>query len=113
MERPLERRDGPVEVGLGALPASRVIAATPDPITIRTRSPAPRRVRIAVDCHVLVDRSGGLTTLTSPVSGRVYPVSALWILDLPTYEPGPATCPPCAAGEPLLAPGSTGTGGAA
>ena len=66
-----------------------------------------------VDCHVLVDRSGGLTTLTSPVSGRVYPVSALWILDLPTYEPGPATCPPCAAGEPLLAPGSTGTGGAA
>ena len=27
-----------------------------------------------VDCHVLVDRSGGLTTLTSPGSGRVYPV---------------------------------------
>ncbi|HSS36640.1 MAG TPA: hypothetical protein VLR93_10210, partial [Patescibacteria group bacterium] len=64
-----------------------------------------------VDCHVLVDRSGGLTTLTSQGSGRVYPASALWILDLPTYEPGPATCPPCAAGEPLLAPGSTGTGG--
>ena len=35
--------------------------------------------------------------------------SALWILDLPTYEPGPATCPRCAAGEPLHAPGSTGT----
>jgi len=28
---------------------------------------------------------------------------------VPTYEPGPATCPACAAGEPLVAPGSTGT----
>ena len=42
-----------------------------------------------VDCHVLVDRSGGMSTLTSPVTGRVYPLSALWVLDLPTYEPGP------------------------
>jgi hypothetical protein len=28
---------------------------------------------------------------------------------VPTYEPGPATCPACAAGEALVAPGSTGT----
>ncbi len=63
-----------------------------------------------VECLVLVDRSGGRTTLTSPVSGRVYPLRALWQLELPTYEPGPATCPCCAAAEPVHAPGSTGTG---
>jgi orotate phosphoribosyltransferase len=61
-----------------------------------------------VGCHVLVDRSGGLSSLTSPRTGRVYPLAALWILDLPTYEPGPATCPRCTDGTPLDAPGSTG-----
>jgi orotate phosphoribosyltransferase len=63
-----------------------------------------------VECAVLVDRSGGKPTLTSPLTDRVYPVSSLWQLDLPTYEPGPATCPRCADGTPLHAPGSTGTG---
>ena len=63
-----------------------------------------------VECVVLVDRSGGRTTLTSPSTGRVYPLRSLWQLDLPTYEPGPETCPPCADGTPLHAPGSTGTG---
>ena len=61
-----------------------------------------------VECAVLVDRSGGMSTLTSPTTGRVYPLRALWVLDLPTYEPGPATCPRCADGTPLYAPGSTG-----
>jgi orotate phosphoribosyltransferase len=65
-----------------------------------------------VECVVLVDRSGGRTTLTSPVSGRAYPVRALWRLDLPTWEPGPGTCPRCAEGMPVSAPGSTGTGAA-
>jgi orotate phosphoribosyltransferase len=60
-------------------------------------------------CHVLVDRSGGLATLTSPSSGRVYPLSALWTLDVPTFESGPATCPRCRDGTPLQAPGSSGT----
>jgi len=63
-----------------------------------------------VGCAVLVDRSGGMASLTSPSTGRRYGLEALWILDLPTYEPGPETCPRCAAGEPLHAPGSTGTG---
>ena len=62
-----------------------------------------------VACDVLVDRSGGRATLTSPTTGRTYPLRALWQLDLPTYEPGPATCPRCAAGDDLYAPGSTGT----
>jgi orotate phosphoribosyltransferase len=63
-----------------------------------------------VECVVLVDRSGGRATLTSPASGRTYPLRALWQLDLPTYEPGAGTCPPCAARTPLHTPGSSGTG---
>ena len=63
-----------------------------------------------VECAVLVDRSGGRSTLTSPTTGRTYPLRALWQLDLPTFEPGPATCPRCADGTPLHIPGSTGTG---
>ena len=61
-----------------------------------------------VECAVLVDRSGGRATLTSPTTGRTYPLRSLWQLDLPTYEPGEATCPRCAAGEAVYAPGSTG-----
>jgi orotate phosphoribosyltransferase len=61
-----------------------------------------------VECVVLVDRSGGRASLTSPTTGRTYPLRALWQLDLPTYEPGADTCPRCAAGDPLYAPGSTG-----
>lgn len=61
-----------------------------------------------VECAVLVDRSGGMATLTSPATGRVYPLRALWSLDLPTFEPGESTCPRCADGTPLEAPGSSG-----
>ena len=49
-------------------------------------------------------------TLTSPATGRVYPLRSLWQLDLPTYEAGEGTCPRCADGTLLHAPGSTGTG---
>ena len=56
---------------------------------------------------VLVDRSGGTRELTSPGSGRRYPVESLWVLDLPTWEPG-ADCPGCAAGLPVDTPGATG-----
>jgi orotate phosphoribosyltransferase len=61
-----------------------------------------------VECAVMVDRSGGRATLTSPTTGRTYPLRSLWQLDLPTYEPGPATCPRCDRGDALIAPGSTG-----
>jgi len=61
-----------------------------------------------VGCHVLVDRSGGLAALTSPATGRSYPLHALWRLELPTWEAGEATCPRCVEGMPLDAPGSTG-----
>jgi orotate phosphoribosyltransferase len=62
-----------------------------------------------VTCAVLADRSGGLASLSSPKTGRSYPLRPLWQLQLPTYEPGPETCPACKAGLPLHAPGSTGT----
>jgi len=61
-----------------------------------------------VACVVLVDRSGGMASLASPSSGRTYPLEALWILDLETYEPGPKTCPGCRADAPLQSPGSSG-----
>jgi orotate phosphoribosyltransferase len=64
-----------------------------------------------IECAVLVDRSGGTSTLASPTTGRRYALHALWILELPTYEPGPATCPQCAADVPLHAPGSIGAAG--
>ena len=57
---------------------------------------------------VLVDRTGGLTDVTSTTSGRTYPAEALWSLNLPTYEAGTETCPGCAADLPLEAPGSSG-----
>ena len=63
-----------------------------------------------IECVVLVDRSGGRATLVSPTTRRSYPLRSLWQLDLPTFEPGAATCPRCADGTPLYAPGSTGTG---
>jgi len=66
-----------------------------------------------VGCHVLVDRSGAdRRTLTSPLTGRVYPLSALWRFDLPTFDGG-EDCPACRAGLPLHAPGSSGTDAAA
>ena len=61
-----------------------------------------------VGCAVMADRSGGLAALESPATRRSYPLSALWQLQLPTYEPGPETCPACKSGVPLHAPGSTG-----
>ncbi len=63
-----------------------------------------------VGCHVLVDRSAGLQSLVSPMTGRTYPLQALWRMELPTWEAGDATCPRCADGTPLVTPGSSGTG---
>lgn len=63
---------------------------------------------VLVEAEVLVDRTAALEQVTSPASGRTYPARALWGLDLPSYEPGSDTCPGCAAGLPLEAPGSSG-----
>ena len=58
-----------------------------------------------VECLVLVDRSGGRASLTSPATGRVYPLRALWQLDLPTYEPGPGDLPALRRRHPDPRPG--------
>ena len=58
---------------------------------------------------VIVDRSGALDSLTSPTTGKNYRAHALWSLNLPTYEPGPDSCPGCKSTMPLEAPGSSGT----
>jgi len=63
-----------------------------------------------IECVVIVDRSGGLATLTSPLTGRVYPLRSLWRLELPTFEAGAAGCPQCAEGSVAIKPGSSGTG---
>jgi orotate phosphoribosyltransferase len=62
-----------------------------------------------VGCEVLVDRSGGLAALTSPSTGRRYSLSALWTLEIPSFEPGADSCPACARDVPLQIPGSSGT----
>jgi orotate phosphoribosyltransferase len=58
---------------------------------------------------IIADRSGTLSTITSPATGRTYPATALWTFELPTYEPGASACPACATGVPLETPGSSGT----
>jgi orotate phosphoribosyltransferase len=58
---------------------------------------------------VIVDRSGQLDDLVSPTTGKRYSASALWSLNLPTYEAGADNCPGCAAGLALEAPGTSGT----
>ena len=57
---------------------------------------------------VIVDRSGAFTEVRSAATGRRFRATALWSLELPTYQPGAATCPGCAAGAELEARGSTG-----
>lgn len=51
-----------------------------------------------VGAGVLVDRSGGASSLDVPVH-------ALWRLDIPSYAP--AECPLCAKGTPAAHPGTT------
>lgn len=55
-----------------------------------------------VECVALVDVTGdGRATITSSTTGRVYPLRSLWQLEIPSFEPGPGTCPRCADGTPL------------
>ncbi len=62
-----------------------------------------------VECGVLVDRRGERPTLTSPATGRTYPLRAMWHADGPRYDPGDETCPRCAAGDPLEMAGAVQT----
>jgi orotate phosphoribosyltransferase len=52
-------------------------------------------------CDVLVTTAAARPVVTSPGSRRRYEVQALWRLASGPWDPGPATCPACAAGIPL------------
>lgn len=99
--------------GFSLAPAERVLLVddilTTGGSLLAMLPPVEQAGAAIVGCAILVDRSGGTATLTSPLTGAVHPLVSLWVLDLPTYDAGPATCPMCAAGTPLHAPGSTGT----
>lgn len=56
---------------------------------------------VVVAAAVLVDRSGGAA---AERLGAV-PLHALWEVAIETYDP--SSCPQCAAGEPILKPGTT------
>ena len=98
---------------LNGIPAlvSAVPADIPSPsVGVWHLGPIPiRGYAMCILAGIIVDRSGGTTEVRSESTGRVTPVRSLWTLDVPTYEAGPATCPACARGEALVAPGSTGT----
>ncbi|MGI8927894.1 MAG: phosphoribosyltransferase family protein, partial [Candidatus Limnocylindrales bacterium] len=49
---------------------------------------------------VLVDRTGELSSVESPVTNQVYRAEALWSLSLATYEAGDG-CPGCGEGRPI------------
>ncbi len=57
-----------------------------------------------VGAAVLVDRSGG----GAAARLGAIPLHALWEVDIATYDP--ASCPQCAAGEPIRKPGTTPAG---
>jgi orotate phosphoribosyltransferase len=65
-----------------------------------------------VGCATLVADPSERPVLVSPASGRRYELMAWWLLELGPREPGPATCPGCAAGRPLDGP-TPGAGGSA
>jgi len=64
-----------------------------------------------ITCAVLADRSGGLAALSSPLTGRSYPLRALWRLTLPTYI-RVRNLPGLQGRSGSLRPGSTGAAGA-
>ena len=105
-------RSGPSGAGFRLEPGQRVLLVddilTTGGSLLAMLPPIEAAGAELVAAVVLVDRAGGTTSVTSPTSGRSYPVTALWVLDLPTYAPGSATCPACASDLPLEAPGSSG-----
>jgi hypothetical protein len=82
---------------------------TNDGALIATLAPIEASGAHLVLAAALIDGSGGASSVTSPVGGVVYAATALSTVALPTFEPGPRTCPGCAAGTTIKAPGSTGT----
>ncbi len=85
-------------------PGTRVLVvdAVLDPSRLREAVAWVERAGgVIVSCDVLVATAVDRSVVSSPGSGRRYEVRALWRPASGPWEPGPATCPACAAGAPL------------
>jgi orotate phosphoribosyltransferase len=98
-----ERQDGTLMLrrGFTLSPGEKVLVVedvvTTGGSTRETIEVARARGAQVVGAASIIDRSGGTQTLDVPFS-------ALATVSLPTYEP--AACPLCAAGSPVVKPGS-------
>ena len=98
-----EREEGKLRLrrGFSIEPGERVLVVedvvTTGGSTRETMEVAREAGAVVVGAAAIVDRSGGRAELGVPLV-------ALLELSLPTYEP--ETCPLCAAGAPLVKPGS-------
>jgi len=98
-----ERQDGALMLRRGfMLGENDRVLVIEDVLTTGGSTRETMQVAVAAGGHVvgaasIVDRSGGRSELTVPVS-------SLLDVDLPTYEP--EACPLCAKGLPVVKPGS-------
>jgi orotate phosphoribosyltransferase len=98
-----ERTDGVLSLrrGFSLAPTDRVVViedvVTTGGSTRETMTVAAATGATVVAAGSIIDRSGGKTALDVPFH-------ALVALSLPTYDP--AECPLCAAGQPVVKPGS-------
>jgi orotate phosphoribosyltransferase len=98
-----ERQDGALTLrrGFSLAPGDRVVViedvVTTGGSTRETMEVAARAGATVVAAGAVVDRSGGASALGVPFE-------ALMTLALPTYPP--EACPMCAAGQPVVKPGS-------
>jgi orotate phosphoribosyltransferase len=98
-----ERQDGKLMLrrGFSLAPGERVLVVedvvTTGGSTRETMSVARASGAVVVGAAAIVDRSGGRRDLDVPFR-------ALAEVSLPTYQPD--TCPLCAAGQPVVKPGS-------
>ena len=63
-----------------------------------------------VGCHVLADRSGGLATLTSPATGRIYAAARAVAAGAAHLRAGPGYLPGLQGGRASLRAGQHGHG---
>jgi orotate phosphoribosyltransferase len=101
-----ERQDGTLTLrrGFSLAPGERVLVVE-DVVTTGGSTRETVDVARAAGAHVvgaasIIDRSGGQQTLDVPYH-------ALATVSLPTYQP--ESCPMCAAGQPVVKPGSRST----
>ena len=106
-----ERQDGALTLrrGFSLEPADRVLVVedvvTTGGSTRETIAVARAAGATVVGAASIIDRSGPSTSLGAGTQqGLDVPYHALAVVSLPTYQP--ESCPLCAAGQPVIKPGS-------